>query len=417
MAAPAGGYRRLRLLLDVQNPVARLALAEFLLSLTIYSPILTLFYTGRGLSLFQVLSLEAFNSAVMMTAEIPTGVLGDRLGVKRTVFIGHVLRGFWILILMFSHDFIVFLTGYALLGFSIAFISGAREAWVYELLERRGETNRMTQVQGTLFAASLGGRIVSALLAVVVVRSMTDEFFVLALAISAAFFFISAGLVATVRDVPVQFDPSQHTSLSLIRDGLTLIRTIPSLRRIVTLTVLTDPFQYALLFLYQPYFERAGTPLELFGIAAAVAAGLGAIAARSAARLEEVFGLRRAFVLSATLPPLVYLSMAFFSRPYLAVALHVCAFGLMQAREPLVRTMRNMHIASYNRATAISLISMLVALWTLAGKLIVGWIADFSLSYAFIAMALPPLVAIVLFRLSDSDVTPTVRNVERSSGV
>ena len=86
----------------IGDPLTRLNLATFLLSLTIYSPILVLFYTGRGLSLFQILSLEAFNSAVILFAEVPTGVLGDRIGLKRTVFLGYALQGVWILILIGS---------------------------------------------------------------------------------------------------------------------------------------------------------------------------------------------------------------------------------------------------------------------------------------------------------------------------
>ncbi|MEZ4523443.1 MAG: hypothetical protein R3A46_17645, partial [Thermomicrobiales bacterium] len=172
------------------DPLTRLNIAAFLLSLTIYSPILVLFYTGRGLSLFQILALEAFNSAMILMAEVPTGVLGDRIGVKRTVFAGYALQGVWIVILIFAHSYPVFLLGYAMLGIAIALRSGATEAWIYELLAERGEEHRMTQAQGAIWSAQLAGRIAGALLAVAVVRSATDGYFVLALAISAASFFI-----------------------------------------------------------------------------------------------------------------------------------------------------------------------------------------------------------------------------------
>ncbi len=64
----------------LRDPLMRLNIATFLLSVTIYSPILVLFYTGRGLSLFQVLSLEALNSAVITLFQIPTGAIADRIG-------------------------------------------------------------------------------------------------------------------------------------------------------------------------------------------------------------------------------------------------------------------------------------------------------------------------------------------------
>src|SRR5690606_16388396 len=162
------------------DPLARLYLATFLLSLTIYSPILVLFYTGRGLSLFQILALEAFNSAVILMAEVPSGVLGDRIGLKKTMFLGYALQGVWIVILIFSHSYPLFLLGYAMLGMAIALRSGATEAWIYELLVERGQPQLMTRAQGALWSGGLAGRIASALLSVIVVRSATDGYFVLA---------------------------------------------------------------------------------------------------------------------------------------------------------------------------------------------------------------------------------------------
>lgn len=385
------------------DPLTRLNIATFLLSLTIYSPILVLFYTGRGLSLFQILSLEAFNSAVILLAEVPTGILGDRIGLKRTVFLGYGLQGVWILILIGSHSYPLFLLGYAMLGTAIALRSGATEAWIYELLLERDQPELMTKAQGALWSWSLTGRIASALLSVIVVRSATDGYFVLALALSAASFFLAALLITTVRGVRQHADDERPASLTLLGDGVRLLRSNPKLRRIALITILTDPMQYALLFLYQPYFEAAGTPLPLFGIAAAAGAGVGALATRNAHRFESRFGLRRSFLLAVFAPSLIYLLMASFERPYLAAVLYVTGFGLMTLRTPLVATMRNIHIQSYNRATALSLISMGVGAWTLGGKLLSGWLADQSLSLAFLILGLVPLVGLIFVRLSDED--------------
>lgn len=387
----------------LSDPLTRLNISAFLLSLTIYSPILVLFYTGRGLSLFQILSLEAFNSAMILMAEVPTGVLGDRIGVKRTVFLGYALQGVWILILISAHSFPVFLVGYAMLGIAIALRSGATEAWIYELLAERGEEHLMTRAQGAIWSSQLAGRIASALLAVVVVRSATDGYFILALALSAASFFIAALLILTVRGVRETDRTTKPASLALVGDGIRLLRTNPKLRRIALLTILTDPMQYTLLFLYQPYFEAAGTPLPLFGIAAALGAGVGAVSARSAHRFELRFGLRRTFWLAVIAPSAVYLMMAAFERPYLAALLYVAGFGLMQMREPLVATMRNIHIQSYNRVTALSLISMGVGAWTLVGKLLAGWLADQSLSLTFAVLGIVPVIGLLLVRLSDDE--------------
>lgn len=387
----------------LRDPLVRLNLATFLLSVTIYSPILVLFYTTRGLSLFQVLSLEALNSAVITLFQIPTGAIADRIGLKRIVFAGHALQGVWLLILIASHHYVIFLLGYAVLGVAISLRSGATEAWVFEILKRRGETSRMTQVQGTLWAASLVGRIASALLSIVVVRRNSDGYFVTALALSAAAFFLSAVIITTVPNVAISTETRKRSLGALIRDGLHLFRTRRRFRHVAIATVVTDPLPYALLFLYQPYFKAAGTPLALYGFAAAAAAAVGALVSRRVHRLEARLGARRAFLICTVAPSLLYLSMALIFQAYIAVALYVLTFGAMQARYPLATALRNLHVESYNRATALSLISMLDGAWGFVAKLVVGRVADASLRAAFIVMGLVPLVTYAMTRLRDDD--------------
>jgi len=76
----------------------------------------------------------------------------------------------------------------------------------------------------------------------------------------------------------------------------------------------------------------------------------------------------------------------------------------MQARYPLATALRNRHVESYNRATALSLISMLDGAWGFAAKLIVGRVADASLRAAFVVMGLVPLITYAMTRLRDDDV-------------
>lgn len=386
----------------LRDPLGRLNLATFLLSITIYSPILVLFYTGRGLSLFQVLSLEAFMGLAIIFLEVPTGVVADRIGPKRSVVLGFGFQVVWLLVLMASHAYWLFLAGYAVLGLAITFRSGATEAWIYETLKARGEPGQMSRAQGAFWAAGLAGRIASALLAVVVVRAMEERYFLLALGLSAAAMALGALLVLTVPNRQTEAEQARRRgSLGLVRDAARLLRRQPALRRIVALSVLSDPLPYALLFLYQPYFQASGTPAPLYGLAAAAGAGLGALGARMSHRLEVRFGLRRTFLVSNLAPVAGYLLMALVSRPYVAALLYVATFGVMQVRYPLLATMRNRHIASYNRATALSVISMLEGAYALAMKLVAGRLADVDLRLAFGALALVPLAAVLLIRLRD----------------
>lgn len=188
-------------------------------------------------------------------------------------------------------------------------------------------------------------------------------------------------------------------SRRLLDDSLRLLRDSAGLRRVAAVTVVTNPGQYALLFLYQPYFDDAGTPLWLFGSAVAVASALGATIAGSAGSLERTLGRRDAFRAVVALVAAEYLTMAMFNGPFLAPVLFVGAFAAMQLHTPFAAAMRNPLIPSDNRATALSVVSMAVGVWSLALKLLVGWVADRGLTEAFVLLGILPLLGLIALPL------------------
>ncbi len=393
--------------LSLSDPLARLNFANLLISVTIYSPILVLFFTGRGLDLFQVLSLEAFNGFAMVFLEVPTGVIADRIGLKRSVAIGFGLQVVWLVIVMMSHAYWLFLLSYAVLGLAITFRSGAAEAWIYETLKERGQLGQMSRSQGAFWASSLIGRILSALLAVLIVRRMTEGYFVLAIVLSAAVMCVGTLMVLTIPNRQSEHDLAERTgSVRMALSGFSLIRRNAKLRRIVSLSVLSDPLPYAILFLYQPYFQQSGTPTALYGLAAAGGAGLGALASRSSHRLEARLGLRRTFLLGNALPVAGYLAMALVFQAYAAALLFVVSFGAMQIRYPLIATMRNTHIASFNRATAISVIAMAEEAYAMVMYLLSGFLANIDLRLAFLVLGVVPLLTVVLLPLRNEHLIP-----------
>lgn len=389
-----------RPLAALRDPLGRLDLATFFLSLTIYSPILVIYYTGRGLTLFQVLSLEAFMGLSTILLEVPTGAIADRIGLRRSVTLGFFLQAIWVVLLMLSHEYWQFLAGYAVLGAAISFRSGASEAWIYEILKARGEEARMSQAHGAFWAASLAGRTVSALVSALVVREMTASYFLLALGLSAAAMLLGTALVLTVPNRQTGLELArQRGSLRLVWDGIRLLRSYAPLRRVVARSVFSDPLPYALLFLFQPYYLLAGAPPALYGLSSAAAAALGALGARGAFALECRWGMDRAFLAANLLPVAGYLVMVALTGPYLAPLLFVVTYSAMQLRYPLAAAMQNRHIASYNRATTISVISMLEGAYAAAMKLLAGYLADIDLRLAFALLALVPLVAVIRFPL------------------
>lgn len=62
-----------------------IAAVSFCTSMYFYLPVMVLYLQGRGLTLFQINMLQGILVGAQFVAEVPTGVLADRLGRKRAL--------------------------------------------------------------------------------------------------------------------------------------------------------------------------------------------------------------------------------------------------------------------------------------------------------------------------------------------
>jgi MFS family permease len=100
----------------------------------LYFPIFMFFQAQRGLSYFEQLALGGIYSAVIVVAEVPTGVFADRFGRRRSMLAGALAMVGSCVIALGAHDFSTFVIAEALAAVSIALCSGADTAYLYDLL-------------------------------------------------------------------------------------------------------------------------------------------------------------------------------------------------------------------------------------------------------------------------------------------
>jgi hypothetical protein len=76
----------------------------------------------------------------------------------------------------------------------------------------------------------------------------------------------------------------------------------------------------------------------------------------------------------------------------------------MGLKEPLFSDYKNLHITSKNRATILSMISIIVSLYLVGMRLIIGRLADINLSYSFLFMGVVIVIASIFLRIDESHV-------------
>lgn len=113
-------------------------------------------------------SLAVFSIASITTClfEVPTGVLSDRIGRRRTFILGAVASLFAILFYSFASSFFTLVCGAFFIGLSWAFLSGNHDALLFDTLKEVGEIDAFSEKHGKIHALFQVGLGLSALVAV-----------------------------------------------------------------------------------------------------------------------------------------------------------------------------------------------------------------------------------------------------------
>ena len=100
----------------------------------LFTPIFMLFQQGRGLSFFERLALGGIYSGVIILVEVPTGVFADRLGRRKSMACGALAMVASCLLASQADNFPEFIVAESLAALSMALVSGADSAYLYDLL-------------------------------------------------------------------------------------------------------------------------------------------------------------------------------------------------------------------------------------------------------------------------------------------
>ncbi|MBR9703087.1 MFS transporter [Candidatus Woesearchaeota archaeon] len=388
------------------DDITKIKLIYFFKSLWFFAPILTLFYLSRELTLFQIVSLEAILLATVIVAEVPTGFIADRIGRKNSLFF---LIGLYIIgnvITIYAHSYWLFALTEVFFGIAIAFGSGAIEALVYDLLKQKGKERSMTRVWGNIQAYSLLAGFFATIIGGFLARNESPEVYALLLwlySIGAAIAFIIIFFLKK-EEVETYSGESQFT---VIKQGFTLITKNKNLRMIILLNMLTMPFYHVMKFLIQPHLLNTGVPVMFFGIIVGAVMLIEAFGSQYAHRIEQQFGIKKTLLLATITPGLIYIFLGLIFHWSMAIIGYIIFAGAAFMRTPLFAQYTNIHLPTKNRATLLSFISMILSIYLVAMRLIIGKVADFGIPHAFVLMGIIITIGAVFLRIDERQLKTT----------
>jgi len=143
----------------------RFSLYGFLKNLRFFEPFIILIFVDNGLTFFQIGLLYSFRDLTNNLLEIPTGVLADTFGRRRTMVMAFLAYIASFLIFYFFADFYIYALAMVLFGLGEACRSGTHKALILEYLKINNMSDLKVAYYGRTRSASQFGSAVNSLAA------------------------------------------------------------------------------------------------------------------------------------------------------------------------------------------------------------------------------------------------------------
>ncbi len=343
-----------------------------LMSMSLPISIIVLFWKEHGLSMFEVMALQAIFAAALALLEVPSGYTADCLGRKRAITAGIICDWIGVIVYSFSHGFSGFLAAELCMALGISLISGADEALLYDSLVKLGRENSFSRIWGKVRGCEMGFAAVGcAIGGCLAVSSYRLPFYMAAV--------LETGAVIAAFSL---VEPQRHKLRAAAWTGLvqTARESLISNARLRWFLLYSAVFNGVLqiaFWMYQPYLQLCGNDTAYFGL---LYFAMNVIAAFSAGRAHWLMQRMSAFAVAllltaVTAVSLVCLGNIVFAGSFLFIFLHQAARGVGGI---YFSTCINQSASSAVRATVISIGSLVSRLIYAAALLPMGLLVDSS---------------------------------------
>ena len=133
-----------------QWPIYAFWISNFIIGFELTGSILIPFFKEwGGLQQAQIQIIQRRFMFWIFILEIPTGILGDKKGIKASVILGTFLIALSHFIYIITPDFRLFLFAELIMALGVAFTSGSNSAWLYDLTKGLGLQQQYRKIQTT----------------------------------------------------------------------------------------------------------------------------------------------------------------------------------------------------------------------------------------------------------------------------
>ena len=345
----------------------------------------TIFLLDAGLSNLEAFSANAFFTAGMVIFEVPTGIVADTAGRRRSFLLGTITLSLstllYVLLWQVEAPFVLWAIVSVLIGLGFTFFSGAVEAWLVDALTATEFTGDLETVFGR-------GQIVTGI--AMLLGSVAGGFIAQRVGLGAPFVLRGVILILMFGVAfrlmhDIGFTPRRGKSLRIELRQLASATVdngwrLPAVKWLMVEGIFIGGVGIYAFYALQPYLlELYGDPeaYQVAGLVAAIVAGAQIAGGFAAPRIRRLFHRRTsALIFTATVSVATLAVMGTVDNFYVVVGLIVVWALLSAAALPIRQTYLNGLIPSTERASILSFDSMMASLGGVGVQPALGRAAD-----------------------------------------
>lgn len=367
----------------------------FLKNLRFYEPFLMLFFLEKGLSFLEIGTLYAAREVCINIIEIPSGVIADSLGRRRSMSVSFIAYILSFIVFFFAQSYWILILAMIVYAGGEAFRTGTHKAMIFDYLHMHNWDHLRTHYYGHTRAWSQAGAAISALIAGILVfwRGSYAPVFLFTIIPYIADLFL-------ILSYPADLDGPRHSSdktiasefATVLRSLLKSLRSRELLRAIANQSLYSGYYKAFKDYL-QPILKNFAIAMPVFlalqdnqrtalitGIVYAALYFITAYASRSSGKMSERF-----HTLAIPLNTMLFLGILFgivsgiaywLGVPIVAIVLYVGIYVIENLRKPMGIAYVTERMDKGSLASALSVESQAETLFAVVIALLLGFFSN-----------------------------------------
>tara|TARA_Y100000310_G_C20691075_1_gene822242 strand:+ start:1716 stop:2906 length:1191 start_codon:yes stop_codon:yes gene_type:complete len=362
--------------------------AQLIGAISFITPVLTLFYLHRGLTLQDVLILFIISVVFSFIFEIPTGAFADRYGHKTSLIVSQILLIFSMAIWIFAFENILFYIAAAIAGISKTFHSGTKDALIYESLKEIKKENSFGKVWSKIQSATMIPAIFSVIIGAYIARDLLEYQFVMIIIAGLIFAFIKLLLLFKLSTPKSHYEHISHSPFQHLKNGITFLKNTPSLLLLLIGAMFIIIPYFAFLEYAQLYLTNAGVAVAWLGIIYAADKLISVFILHNVEYFESLINPGTALRFTGIVICILYFIAASFPNYAFVGILVFLSFSVTNSiRKGFWYQVKNDYVPSKSRATTLSLLSGMDSLFSIVIIGTLAYVVNFGISVVFYVSA------------------------------